>query len=232
MRYFALDGSSRWITIGFLDDDAGISSEMGVEMKVRHSRRLLSTVDVFLKNIGYTIKDVDVLGVGVGPGSFTGLRVSIATIKGVGEVIGIPIVPLPTLLLYAMNVPDIPELFVLENAREDNFYGCIYSTMNGRIKEIDSPFFLPLKKIKDVFASYESVRCILIGGIDFRKEIENLPNVTLLPDWTSNIHGSTLTAMTKILYKEGKYTDAKTVEPIYIQKPLADEMIQYKKTGF
>ncbi len=232
MKYFALDGSSRWITLGFLDDDAKVSAELSIEMNARHSKRLLPTIDGFLKSIEYTIKEVDILGVGVGPGSFTGLRVAITTIKGIGEVLNLPIVPLPTLSLYAMNAPDIPVLCVLENAREDDFYGAIYSTMNGKLKEIDSPFFLPLKKIKARLCSFDDVKCILVGDPGFQKDMSDLSNVVLLPNWTSKLHGSNLVAMTKQLFKEKKYSDSKGIEPIYIQKPLADKMIEEKKTEF
>jgi tRNA threonylcarbamoyladenosine biosynthesis protein TsaB len=70
-----------------------------------HASRLLSIVDMTLGSAGVTIDDLDGIGVALGPGSFTGLRVGIATVKGLAFAADKPVCGFSSLAMLAMNLP-------------------------------------------------------------------------------------------------------------------------------
>jgi tRNA threonylcarbamoyladenosine biosynthesis protein TsaB len=105
MRVLAIDTSTMLGGIAIMDDLAGLVVETRLNVKSTHSERLMTTIDYALKQSGYTISDMDIFAVATGPGSFTGLRIGLSTVKGFSYATGKPIVSVPTLEALAQNFP-------------------------------------------------------------------------------------------------------------------------------
>src|SRR5574340_111067 len=88
-----------------LINEKGVIAEYTSNIEVTHSERLMANVDRLLKDTGIALADVEGLAVSIGPGSFTGLRIGIATIKGIVLATGKPVAAVPTLAALAWNVP-------------------------------------------------------------------------------------------------------------------------------
>ena len=67
--------------------------------------RLLCSVDAVLGDAGFALADLDGIGVALGPGSFTGLRIGVATVKGLALAAGKPVAGFSSLAMLAMNLP-------------------------------------------------------------------------------------------------------------------------------
>ncbi|MCK7577233.1 MAG: tRNA (adenosine(37)-N6)-threonylcarbamoyltransferase complex dimerization subunit type 1 TsaB [Chromatiales bacterium] len=67
-----------------------------IDAGLRHAQRILPAVDLCLKEAGLAVGDLDLLACAAGPGSFTGLRIALATVKGLSSALGIPFVTVPT----------------------------------------------------------------------------------------------------------------------------------------
>jgi tRNA threonylcarbamoyladenosine biosynthesis protein TsaB len=106
-----------------------------LDVAVTHSERLMAMVDRLLDDSGWDIARVEGLAVSIGPGSFTGLRVGVATVKGLSLALGLPVAAVPTLDALAWNVPfaDAPVCPLLD-ARKGEVYLSLYRWREDRME--------------------------------------------------------------------------------------------------
>src|SRR5215813_8403078 len=95
MRILAVETATLAGSAALLEDGQVIGST-SLEIPVTHSERLMAMVDRPLRECGRDIEKMDALAVSIGPGSFTGLRVGIATFKGPALTLRLPVGPVPT----------------------------------------------------------------------------------------------------------------------------------------
>ena len=107
--------------------EAGLLSEYFLNVEATHSERLLTTIDRILTDARLSFTDVGGLAVSIGPGSFTGLRIGLATAKGLALTREIPLVGVPTLEAMAASLPfcRYPICPVLD-ARKGEVYAALF----------------------------------------------------------------------------------------------------------
>ena len=110
-----------------LVDDKKVYYEAVANTGYKHSRTLLEMIDVSFRQTGYSLDDVDAIAVTTGPGSFTGLRIGLATAKGLALARSKPLIGIPTLDAIAHNVSWRPDLICpILNARKGEVYAAFY----------------------------------------------------------------------------------------------------------
>ncbi|MEK6599673.1 MAG: tRNA (adenosine(37)-N6)-threonylcarbamoyltransferase complex dimerization subunit type 1 TsaB [Deltaproteobacteria bacterium] len=126
MKILAIDTSTASGSIALLDDDQ-IIAELTTCTQKTHVERLLPLIKTLLSSINTKIEDVDGFALTIGPGSFTGLRIGLAAIKGLAWSLNKPVVGVSTLEALAMNIPysDKPICPILD-ARKKEVYAGIY----------------------------------------------------------------------------------------------------------
>ena len=128
MRILAVDTATISCSVAIVDG-ASLTAEFTLNRKETHSRHLMEMIDTILKISGSNLSGVD------GPGSFTGLRIGISTIKGLAAASGKPIVGVSSLKALAAQVPYSPNLICpLMDARKGEVYFSRYRFINGRLK--------------------------------------------------------------------------------------------------
>lgn len=102
-------------------------AEYLVECQRTLSERLLAATETILLDTGLSLDDLDGFGVALGPGSFTGVRIGVATVKGLAIATGKPVVGFSSLALLAMNLPfsSFP-VCPMYDARKSEVYAGIY----------------------------------------------------------------------------------------------------------
>jgi tRNA threonylcarbamoyladenosine biosynthesis protein TsaB len=110
-----------------LVDGEHVVCEHTLSVRVTHSERLLPAIDAVLRDAGVGLTDVGGLAISIGPGSFTGLRIGLSTVKGLAYATGLPVVGVPTLeamawLLPAARYPICPVL----DARKHEVYAALF----------------------------------------------------------------------------------------------------------
>jgi len=122
----AIDSSTPVAGIALMDDGQLIREEF-VNYKKNHSETLMPMVDRVLQECERTLAEVDILAVTIGPGSFTGLRIGLAAIKGLSLATGIPVVAISTLEVLAYNIAGSDTLVCpVLNARKQEVYAAMY----------------------------------------------------------------------------------------------------------
>jgi len=126
MRVLAVETSTLAGGVGLIDGER-LVAEYLLDVSVTHSERLLAAIDAVVTGAGWTPRDLQGLAVAVGPGSFTGLRVGISTVKGLALALNIPVAAVPTLDAMAAAVPwaALPVCPVLQ-ARRNEVYAALY----------------------------------------------------------------------------------------------------------
>jgi tRNA threonylcarbamoyladenosine biosynthesis protein TsaB len=126
MRVLAVETSSLAGGVALLDDER-LVAEYQLDVSVTHSERLLSAIDRVLADARWAARDLAGLAVAVGPGSFTGLRIAVSTVKGLAVALGLPIAAVPTLDAMAAALPwaALPVCPVLD-ARKGEVYASRY----------------------------------------------------------------------------------------------------------
>lgn len=103
-------------------------AEITTNIPRTHSQRLLPMIDTLLKETGLTPQELEMLAVTRGPGSFTGLRIGLATAKGLGLALGLPVVGVSTLRVLAHNLGAAGLVCPVLNARRDQVYTALFRT--------------------------------------------------------------------------------------------------------
>ena len=115
MLTLAFESSARPASVALMEDDVLVSQYTQCSA-LTHSRTLLPMAEDLLKNAEISIKDIDRLAVAQGPGSFTGVRIGVSTVKGIAFPKEIPCVPVSALAAMARICPPRDSVMVI---RED-----------------------------------------------------------------------------------------------------------------
>jgi tRNA threonylcarbamoyladenosine biosynthesis protein TsaB len=113
MKILSIETSTMLGGVAIMDDKAGLIAETRLNVKTTHSERLMTAVNNTLIQSELKLEDMDVFAVAIGPGSFTGLRIGLSTVKGLAYATGKPMVTVPTLDAFAWNFSYSIYLFVL-----------------------------------------------------------------------------------------------------------------------
>ena len=133
MRVLAIESSAVTASVAILTDDI-VTAEYTINYKKTHSQTLLPMIDQICAMTETKPDSFDIIGVSVGPGSFTGLRIGVATAKGIAFANNIPVVAVPTLEAMAYNYTgtDVYVCTVMD-ARRNHVYGAVYHFECGKL---------------------------------------------------------------------------------------------------
>jgi tRNA threonylcarbamoyladenosine biosynthesis protein TsaB len=184
----------------------------------KHSEKLLPAIDKLFEISGSSIDNIDLIGCTRGPGSFTGLRIGMATAKGLAYGKNIPMISVPTLDFYSYNLNffDGAVLPVID-ARKNRFYTALYSKGTKKSEYLD----ITAEEIEDLVKDYEKV---LITGPHSDKFFERIgENKKFSSDPFASINKiDFLIDITEKLYYNGE-VDSEGQGPVYIRKSDAEE---------
>lgn len=153
MKILAIDTSASSGSIALLEDDQVIA-ELTTCTQKTHVERLLPLIKTLLSSINTKIEDVDGFALTIGPGSFTGLRIGLAAIKGLAWSLNKPVVGVSTLEALAMNIPysDKPICPILDARKKEVYAGIYKCNDNGPTCIMDDATISPqllIERIKE-----------------------------------------------------------------------------------
>lgn len=232
MRVLGLDSSTACATCAILEDDT-LLGEITFNYKKQHSVILMPMIDSLLSNLNLTISDMDGFVVSKGPGSFTGLRIGMATIKGLSQGTGKPFIGVSSLdaLAYNMAYTDGIVCPILDALR-GNVYTRIYSFKNGILTTLTDSMAVSITELLEILKNYVAPVCFIGDGIPIFKEkiLSELPTARFAPPSLNLVKASSLTELGLNLLKNGKCDNLYSSSPEYLRKSQAEREYD-KKMG-
>lgn len=148
----------------------GLSGDPGIS----HSNTLLADVDKLLTQTNTELLQIDLFAVAAGPGSFTGLRIGIATVKALATTLDRPCAAVPTLQAVALSGgPSESSVALLPAGRGEVFAQLFSVAGDGAVTALDEPAHIPPARMIEKYGSLEEVIWCGAGAIAQRELIEN-----------------------------------------------------------
>ncbi|WP_160678553.1 tRNA (adenosine(37)-N6)-threonylcarbamoyltransferase complex dimerization subunit type 1 TsaB [Clostridium sp. C8-1-8] len=231
MIVLSVDSSSNSATVALVANKSVIG-EINITDKKQHSEVLMTMIDSALKLCGLTINQIDGYVVSKGPGSFTGLRIGMATIKGLSLGSNKPTVSVSNLDGLAYNVITHKGLICpIMDALRGNVYTSFYENSNGELKRLTDYMILSIDEL--ITRCIEDNRSVIFVGDGTEKHkstIESaLKNSVFAPPHLNYARASTLGLIGINLLEKGT-CDEVDASPFYLRKSQAEREYD-KKMG-
>ncbi|RJQ38279.1 MAG: tRNA (adenosine(37)-N6)-threonylcarbamoyltransferase complex dimerization subunit type 1 TsaB [Nitrospiraceae bacterium] len=234
MKILAIDTSTMLGGIALMDDSSAsggsgsLIAESRLNVKSTHSERLMTEIEHCLKQSGVKISDIDVFAVAAGPGSFTGLRIGLSTVKGFSYATGKPIVSVPTLEALAWNFPysRYPVCTMLD-ARKKEVYAALFKWEGQNlIRLIGETSAKPEEFMRNSLSAAHDERFILAGeGVEIYRDkiIEVMGEKAVFASPEKTVPSPANIAVLGLRKaKAGEFSDPVSLTPIYIRKSEAE----------
>ena len=231
MRILSVSTATNHLSVA-LNDSQQIIVEKNEQDERNHSEHLDPLIDEILKENQLTLKDIDRFAVAIGPGSYTGLRIGITTVKMFASVLNKEVVGISTLQALAKSVKEDALVITGLDARNNNYFAAGYKS--GDIPDNVTPdghynIDVLIKAIQDYTAKNEVKKLVLVGtGLEKQDEKFKALNIPYKygNDSQNVIHAGLIGQLAE--YSEP--VDPDKLLPRYLRRTQA-EVDWHKKTG-
>lgn len=191
-----------------------------VNTKLTHSQTLMPMVEDMLKSSGVELKDIDLLAVNSGPGSFTGIRIGVAAVKGIAFALGKPCTGVSTLHSLAYNLTGFHCIAcAVMDARCNQFYNALFEVNGDNINRLTPDRAISAADLAEELNQYTDKRIILAGdGAELAYKSINGENITLAP-LTIRLQRAENVCLAATEYES---LNARELLPSYLRLPQAE----------
>lgn len=225
MKILSIDTSSNICAVGVLEDST-LLKEVSENSGLTHSENLLPMIQNLLSNLSLSLKDIDFIVCDKGPGSFTGIRIGIATAKGFSDSLGKPAIGISSLEALAYNVKEQGIICSLIDAKNENVYTGIFENIGEQYilrRNLSSENIFNL--INELQTADYPITFVGDGAIKYKEDIlKKLPNSKFSTN--SHLSAYNLGLAGFAHYSVGQNDD---LLPLYLRKPQAEIVLEQQK---
>lgn len=226
MKILAIDTSSKVCSVSILEDDVVID-EIILDDGKTHSENLMPLLDTLLNHNGVNIQDIEMMSVCVGPGSFTGIRIGVSTVKAIANVLNIKIASVTSLETLARNIEAEKDQIIvpLIDARNNKVYAGAFDSAYNSIEEYMAD---DINNVIDVLKKYKDVLFIGDGAVVHKDLLfSNFENALFAKD--NKQYSSRVGICGYHKMQKNKLVDADSVVPFYMSKSQAERQKNMKE---
>ena len=223
MKYLTLDTTTK-VTAVSLAEDGCLVAEGFLHTVKTHSEQLIPLLDQLLKASSWTLRDLELIGVVRGPGSFTGIRIGIASAQGLAQVLELPllaVLSLETLAWAGVNREE--DIVPILDARRNEWYTARYRWLEGKIQCLSPPQALRPDSWLEQLKGLERQVCFVGDAVlTARARIEEVlgEQAVILPEYLGLPRGAY--AARAIWQRWLEQGAGEVVEPYYIRPSEAE----------
>lgn len=212
----AIETSGKVASAALLED-CKVISEVVLNTKLVHSVMLIDLIDQVLKNASVNIAEIDLFAVAVGPGSFTGLRIGVSTIKGFCYATSKPCVGVDTLKALCYNFWACSDfLMPILDAKSQKVFTGIFRFEDGKLKTYHPTSIVDIEEAKELAKKYNPV--LLGEGLD----VYDFSQFKLSPKFLQYQKASNVGLLAYELAQEGEVISHFDLVPVYLKKSYAE----------
>jgi tRNA threonylcarbamoyladenosine biosynthesis protein TsaB len=165
MLVLGMDTATRTASIGLAEKNKVIG-EFSLQVDRVHSAKLMPMVDQLLTAAGLDTASIEAVAVSAGPGSFTGLRIGMATAKGLAYALSVPLIGVSTLAGLCYNlVPSEAVLCPILDARMDEYYAAVYRWQNGHLSTIADDAVMGRNQLVEMLDGQKEPKIIVADAV-------------------------------------------------------------------
>jgi tRNA threonylcarbamoyladenosine biosynthesis protein TsaB len=223
MRILALDTTSTAASVAICEDEKIIGSYRIATVK-KHSETLLPMIEHLCKVTATSLSQIDAFAVTVGPGSFTGVRIGVSTVKGLAFGSDRPCIAVSTLESLAWNLKGTAAIVVsVMDARRNQFYNAIFENDGQVCRRLTPDRLISAKELANELLQYQDKPIYFVGdGYDLaRKTVSDAVCVTPPILRMQNAESIALLAKMQLTENRNIFTD-RTLSPDYLRPSQAE----------
>ncbi|TAL38657.1 MAG: tRNA (adenosine(37)-N6)-threonylcarbamoyltransferase complex dimerization subunit type 1 TsaB [Spirochaetes bacterium] len=209
-------------------------SDMTTPAERSHSATLFDLVRRALEAVGLDVREIELIGVGIGPGSFTGIRISVSAARTLAQVLGVPLVGVPSALLYAVScgAQEGRHVLVAFDAKKDRVFGALYEAAGpgGIPRTLMEPGDYEIGHLAS--GARPDALCLGDGALRYREHLTHaLPAHVMIE--SSRPSGADALDLVEALYRArpDEYRGYEHVLPLYARRSDAEIILEKKKSG-
>lgn len=226
MKILAIDTATNICSVAILEDNTVIL-EKTLDAINTHSVALMPLIKEVLSECNLTLNDIDLFACDNGPGSFTGIRIGLSTIKAFCDVTQKPCVGVTSLegFAYKLFNTDCSEYYIcsLLNANHNNAYYGIFKFDNEKLVQVNDYYFDNINNILNYINTYEK-NIFFVGncGILFQDMIKSNCIKKYKIDTNINISATEIGRVAFDKFNSGNYGNSNFLTPVYLKKSSAE----------
>ena len=215
MKILCIDTSSKLCGVAILEDTTLIK-KIELNNGLTHSESLMPLVKQILEECNLTLNDIGLLVADIGPGSFTGIRIGIATVKAFADSLNIPCIGINSLETLAYDVQKDGLICSTIDCKNDNCYFALYELKNGTFKELEKPLSESISNVLDLLnTKYQKQNITFVGDGIKENSISNYLDVKNLG----------IAGFNKFVSNN---KNGEEILPMYLKKPQAERQLEEK----
>lgn len=223
MDVLGIDTATAYVSVA-LGSQGEVRASTCVESGRRHAEHLAPAIQHLLGSCGVVPSQLSAIGVGLGPGLFTGLRVGVTTAKVLAQALRISMIGVPTLDLLAYPVRTSPRLIaaVIDARRREVFWGLYRSAPGGIQRVSDYRVGPPSELVNDLRAIGDEVLFVGDGTMHYREALEELDGVEFAgPEFAAPSAAALVTLAMGRMERE-EFSAPSDIEPLYLRESDAE----------
>lgn len=231
MKLLAIDTTATAAS-ACLAEDGRIIGEFYVNTALTHSRTLVPMIEQLMLNTGEELDKLSVVAVNAGPGSFTGVRIGVAAVKGIAFASDIPCMSVSTLESMAYNVSDSDAVVcAVMDARCSQVYNALFRTENGTVSRLCVDRALSVEDLRRELEGMTE-KVILVGdgaALCYEAYKDSLKNVSLAQPNNRFQRASSVAMAAFDKLSKGETVSAEELMPVYLRLPQAQRELNSRR---
>ena len=223
MNILAIDTATQVAGVALLNEKKLISEYL-IDYKLKHSKKLIHSLNYLLENVEMNYSDIDYFAIAIGPGSFTGLRIGLASVKALAQATQKQIIPVSTLEALAYNISYSSGIVCpLLDARRNQVYSALFKTNNsGKVERLTPDKALSIQDLLIQLKEYNNPVFFLGDGAEkFKNQLLIKENYQIVKSYLRLSQAASIGYYA--LENIDKAQDYQVIEPSYLRPSYAEE---------